>query len=105
MKTKQKAIAIFNRIGDGHKFAVKRPWDLSVDRSLIAMIEYANSNGDCIIPRENGEGYYRPIPSDPVDASEYKSYMLKEHTKIRTMQLKELSMQIAYEARGIAYEL
>lgn len=100
-KIKDEAQSIFNRIGDGHRNAVKRPWDLRVDRSLRKMIEFANHNGDCIIPRINGDGYYRPIPSDPIDALEYRQYMVKEHSKVRKMQLKEMCMGIAYEARMV----
>ncbi len=98
---KDQAREIFIRIGDGHRNAVKRPWDSRVDRSLRKMIEYANHNGDCIIPRINGEGYYRPIPSDPTDDLEYKQYKLKEHSKVRKMQEKEMCMSVAYEARKV----
>lgn len=98
---KDEAQSTFNRIGDGHRNAVKRPWDLRVDRSLRKMIEHANHNGDCIIPRMNGEGYYRPIPSNLTDALEYRQYMIKEHSKVCKMQEKEMCMRIAYEARKV----
>lgn len=99
MKINEKAQSIFNRIGDGHKSAVRRPWDMRIDRSLRKLIEYANNNGDCIIPRSNGEGYYRPIPGDKIDDLEFRSYMQKEHSRILSLTLKEISMNIAYESR------
>ncbi len=101
MKPSERAEAIFARIGDGHKNAVKRPWDTRTDRCLRRIIEKANNNGDCIIARRNGEGYYRPIPTDPVDCLEYRSYMKQEHAKVETMQLKEISMSIAFETRAV----
>ena len=91
------AQGIFDRIGDGHRNAVKRPWNRNTDRSLRAMIEFANHNGDCIISGENG--YYRPIPTDRKDQLEYKAYMAKERSKVRKMQMKETCMVVAYEAR------
>lgn len=98
------ALSYFNRIGEGHRNAKKRPWDSSTDRKFRALVEEANSNGDCIIPRADGEGYYRPIPSDPVDAKEFNLYMLKEKTKVRTMQKKYDSMRLKYETMQVAYE-
>lgn len=98
------AQSYFNRIGEGHRNAIKRPWDSSTDRVFRAMVEEANSNGDCIIPREDGEGYYRPIPSDPVDAKEFRAYMAKEKAKVRTMQKKYDSMRLKYETMQVAYE-
>lgn len=105
MDAKSKARSYFDRISEGHRFAVKRPYNLSVDRQLRKMIETANSNGDCIIPRMNGGGYYRPIPSDPVDTLEYNCYIKQEKAKVKTMELKIMSMQVAYEGRGVANEL
>lgn len=98
-RVKERAQDIFNRIGEGHRNAVRRPWDMRVDRSLRALIERANHNGDCIIARPNGEGYYRPIPSDPIDATEFRSYMNQERSRAESLELKELSMKIAYESR------
>lgn len=95
----EQAKSYFIRIGDGHKHAVKRPMDERVDRVLRRMIENANHNGDCIIPRINGDGYYRPIPTDPVDALEFKTYIMKERSKINNMREKEACMLVSYESR------
>lgn len=100
----EKAQSYFDRIGEGHRNATKRPWDKSTDRAFRALVEKANSNGDCIVPRESGEGYYRPIPSDPVDAKEFHAYMAKEKQKVRTMQKKYDSMRLKYETMQVAYE-
>lgn len=43
----EQAKEYFDRIPDGHKNAIQRPWNRSVDRSLRSMIERANNNGDC----------------------------------------------------------
>lgn len=91
------ADSIFIRIGDGHWNAVKRPWDRNVDRSLRRLIEKANNNGDCIISGQSG--YYRPIPSDPVDAAEYNIYMAQENKRIGSLLLKRECMRVAYRAR------
>ena len=99
-KIKDQAKAIFDRIGDGHKNAVKRPWDKNIDRSLRSMIEHANHNGDCIISGQNG--YYRPIPTNEIDVLEYNVYMLKEHSKVKKMLLKEECMRVAYASRKAA---
>lgn len=45
----EQAKEYFDRIPDGHKNAIQRPWNRSVDRNLRSMIERANNNGDCII--------------------------------------------------------
>lgn len=85
----------FDRIPDGHKNAIQRPWNRSVDRSLRNMIERANNNGDCII--NVGEGIYRPIPGDPVDEKELNEYLNKELHRARSIQLKRLCMKKTFE--------
>lgn len=92
---KAKAESYFIRIGDGHRNSVKRPWDLRVDRSLRAMVEFANHNGDCIV--NDGEGYFRPIPGDEVDRLALNSYFRKEESRIKKEQLKLESMKQTYE--------
>lgn len=99
-KVKDHAQSIFERIGEGHANAIKRPWNTAVDRALRELIEQANQNGDCIIPRENGDGYYRPIPSDPVDSNEFNIYIKKEASRVKSITLKEMSMRVAYESRS-----
>ena len=91
----EQAKEYFDRIPDGHKNAIQRPWNRSVDRSLMKMIERANNNGDCII--NVGEGIYRPIPGDPVDEKELKKYLNKELHRARAIQLKRLCMKKTFE--------
>lgn len=95
---KDKAQSYFGRITFGHRNAVKRPWDRNVDRSLRAMIEHANRNGDCIVNTGDGQGYFRPIPSDVVDVKAYHEYRAKERSRIRSDQLKLESMDQAFHA-------
>ena len=75
---KEQAKDYFNRISDGHRNAIKRPWDKVTDRSLRAMIEKANRNGDCII--NVGDGIFRPIPGDTVDEAAPINTLRKNYT-------------------------
>lgn len=95
MGKKDSAKTYFNRIPDGHRNAIKRPWDKDIDRSLRAMIERANKNGDCII--NVGEGIYRPIPGDEVDEKELNEYLNKERHRARAIDLKVLCMKKTFE--------
>ena len=92
---KEQAKDYFNRISDGHRNAIKRPWDKVTDRSLRAMIEKANRNGDCII--NVGDGIFRPIPGDPVDEAALNKYLAKELHRVRAVQLKRLCMKQTFE--------
>ena len=91
----EQAREYFDRIPDGHKNAIQRPWNRIVDRSLRSMIEKANNNGDCII--NVGNGIYRPIPGDPVDEKELNEYLGKELHRARAIQIKRLSMEQTFE--------
>lgn len=99
----------FNRITSGHKNTVSRP-DLSVpgnaaiDRQLRILVEEANHNGDCII--NVGNGYYRPIPGDPVDELEFNEYVSKDDSRADKLWGKIYNMCIAFEnwRREAAYE-
>ena len=91
----ERAQEYFDRIPDGHKNAIQRPWNRVVDRSLRKMIERANNNGDCII--NVGNGIYRPIPGDPVDEKELNEYLGKELHRARAIQIKRLSMKQTFE--------
>lgn len=92
----EQAQEYFDRIPDGHKNAIQRPWNRIVDRSLRSMIEKANNNGDCII--NVGNGIYRPIPGDPVDEKELNQYLGKELHRARSIQIKRLSMKQTFES-------
>ena len=91
----EQAQEYFDRIPDGHKNAIQRPWNRVVDRSLRKMIERANNNGGCII--NVGNGIYRPIPGDPVDEKELNEYLGKELHRARAIQIKRLSMKQTFE--------
>lgn len=92
----EQAKEYFDRIPDGHRNAIQRPWNRIVDRSLRSMIERANNNGDCII--NVGNGIYRPIPGDPVDEKELNQYLGKELHRARSIQIKRLSMKQTFES-------
>lgn len=94
-KIKEQAQEYFSRIPDGHRNAIQRPWDRVVDRTLRAMIEKANNNGDCII--NVGDGICRPVPWDPVDEKEFHEYLNKEDSRANAIQLKRLCMQKTFE--------
>ena len=99
MKAKDIAKTYFDRIGEGHRSAVRRPFNNSVDRFFRKLIEEANCNGDCIIPRKDGKGYYRPLPHDPIDRLEYTTYMANERSREDSIHIKLMSMQVAYTCR------
>ena len=90
----------FNRITSGHKNTVNRP-DLSmpgnesIDRQLRVLVEEANHNGDCII--NVGNGYYRPIPGDPVDELEFKEYVSKDGSRAGKLWDKIYIMRTAFD--------
>lgn len=90
----------FNRLTSGHKNTVSRP-DLSlpgnesIDRQLRLLVEEANHNGDCII--NVGNGYYRPIPGDPVDELEFKEYVSKDGSRAGKLWDKIYSMRTAFD--------
>lgn len=90
-----KAQEYFDRIPDGHRNAMRRPWDKNTDRKFRRMVEKANNNGDCII--NVGEGIYRPVPGDPVDEAELNKYLAKELHRARAIQKKRLCMKQTFE--------
>lgn len=90
MTSREKAEDYFHRICDGHRNAIQRPADPSVDRIFRNMVEKANCNGDCII--NVGKGVFRPIPSDPVDEAAFHEYIAKDLHRARAIQLKRFSM-------------
>lgn len=96
------AEAYFARIGDGHENGVHRPDrkqpDMErVDRDLRRMINRENKNGGCIICGDTG--YYRPIPSDPIDTLEYKTYRKMEDSRVHDIIIKNHMMDMAFENR------
>ena len=57
-----------NDIPCGHLKPLPRPANPLEDRILRKQIETANTKDDCII--NVGNGYYKPVPGDPVDEKE-----------------------------------
>ena len=96
MTSREKAEDYFHRICDGHRNAIQRPADPSVDRIFRNMIEKANCNGDCII--NVGKGVFRPIPIDPVDEAAFHEYIAKDLHRARAIQLKRLCMKQTYDS-------
>ena len=66
---KSEAERLFDKIGTGAYYAVKRPKNARVDRQLRRLIADANMNGDCII--NDGSGYFRPGEEDDVAFEAY----------------------------------
>ena len=66
---KSEAERLFDKIGTGAYYAVKRPKDAKVDRQLRRLIAEANKSGDCII--NDGSGYFRPGEDDDVAFEAY----------------------------------
>ena len=84
-----------NDIPYGHVNLLQRPSNTVEDRILRKQIEIANSKDDCII--NVGNGYYRPVPGDPVDEKELDEYLSKELHRARVIQKKRLCMKMTFE--------
>lgn len=78
----------------GHNSPMPRPSNAYEDRMLRIKINDANNHGDCII--NNGNGYYRPVPGDPVDEAELDHYLATELHRAREILKKRLSMKKAF---------
>lgn len=79
----------------GHSNPLPRPSNPLEDRRLRKQIEIANTKDDCII--NVGNGYYRPVPGDPVDEKELDEYLSKELHRARVIQKKRLDMKLTFE--------
>lgn len=86
-----------NDIPYGHEQPLQRPASPYEDRTLRKNIEEANKHGDCII--NVGNGYYRPVPGDPVDEKEFNEYLAKELHRSRAIQAKRFAMKMTFERR------
>ena len=91
---KSEAEMLFDKIGTGAYYAVKRPKDAKVDRQLRRLIADANMNGDCII--NDGSGYFRPGEEDDIAAEEY---FAKERHRARKILAKVSRMEKVYDRR------
>lgn len=79
----------------GHKNPLARVSNPVKDRKFRKMVEDANNDGDCII--NVGNGYYRPVPGDPVDEKELQEYLAKDLHRARAVLKKRLSMKMTFE--------
>mgnify|MGYP006871888481 FL=1 len=84
-----------NDIPYGHLKPLPRPSNPLEDRRLRKQIEIANTKDDCII--NVGNGYYRPVPGDPVDEKELDEYLSKELHRARAILKKRLNMKMTFE--------
>lgn len=86
---KTQAQRLFDLIGVGAAYAVRRPKDPKVDREFRRLIAEANASGkDCII--NAGYGYYRPGEDDDFEAELYfaseRSRAMEILRKVRRME-------------------
>lgn len=91
---KSEAERLFDGIGVGAYYAVKRPKDAKVDRQLRRLIADANMNGDCII--NDGSGYFRAGEEDEIA---FETYMKAEWHKINESRKKLKRMREVFERR------
>lgn len=92
---KSEAERLFDKIGTGAYYAVKRPKNTRVDRQLRRLIAEANMSGeDCII--NAGYGYYRPGEDDDVEA---EIYFAAERSRAREILRKVSRMEQVYDRR------
>ena len=93
-KEKSEAERLFDKIGTGAYYAVRRPKDPKVDRRLRQLIAEANKNGDCII--NDGSGYFRPGEDDDVA---FEAYCAAERHRGWDIIHKVNRMEEAFERR------
>lgn len=94
-KEKSQAQRLFDLIGVGAAYAVRRPKDPKVDREFRRLIAEANASGeDCII--NAGHGYYRPGEDDDFEA---ELYFASERSRAKEILRKVRRMEEAYNRR------
>lgn len=92
---KSQAQRLFDLIGVGAAYAVRRPKDPKVDREFRRLIAEANASGeDCII--NAGYGYYRPGEDDDFEA---ELYFASERSRAKEILRKVRRMEEAYNRR------
>ena len=93
---KSEAERLFNKIGTGAYHAVKRPANARTDRQLRRLIADANRTGDCIIPMNDGSGYFRP---EAEDRPAVERYVRAEMHRAKVIQDKAIAMATAFNRR------
>jgi hypothetical protein len=92
---KSEAEILFDKIGTGAAYAVRRPRDPKVDREFRRLIAEANASGeDCII--NAGYGYYRPGEDDDFEA---EIYFASERSRAKEILRKVRRMEEVYDRR------
>lgn len=91
---KSEAERLFDKIGTGAAYALRRPKDAKVDRQLRKLIAEANLSGDCII--NDGSGYFRPGDDDDIA---FETYIAAERSRAREILRKTSRMQQVYDRR------
>ena len=91
---KSEAERLFDRIGTGAAYALRRPKEPRVDRRLRQLIAEANLSGDCII--NDGSGYFRPGEDDDIA---FETYIAAERSRAREILRKTSRMQQVYDRR------
>ena len=92
---KSEAERLFDLIGVGAAYAVRRPKDSKVDREFRRLIAEANASGnDCII--NAGYGYYRPGDDDDFEA---ELYFASERSRAKEILRKLRRMEEVYNRR------
>lgn len=91
---KTQAEVLFDRIGTGADYAVRRPSNSRTDRTLRKLVARANMEGDCII--NDGRGYYRPGEDDDIAFEEYAA---KERHRAREILKKINRMEEVFNRR------
>ena len=94
---KTQAELLFDKIGTGAAYALKRPKDPKVDRRLRQLIADANMTGDCII--NDGSGYFRPGEDDDIA---FEDYIAAERSRAREILRKTARMQQVYDRRYLS---
>ena len=98
-ETKSHAQTLFDKIGTGKDWALKRPSDARTDRELRQLIAAANMSGDCII--NVGTGYFRPGDDDSADL---ELYLNAERRRAKGIREKIKKMQEVYDRRYQTWE-
>lgn len=91
---KSEAERLFDKIGTGAYYAVKRPSTERVDRQLRKLIAEANKNGDFII--NDGSGYFR---AGDEDREELEHYVREELHRAKEIRDKAIAMSLGYNRR------
>jgi len=86
---------LFNQIPKGHRNALRRPTDQTVDRRLRRLIAKAREEGRIII--NSDQGYYEADTNDPIDMMEYHAFIKKQESRIKKIRKGISGMAYGFE--------